>query len=153
MILSHLLRIMKKTLQLLLESLYKFIGKSITYLNSAPSSALTDKKLNIFNVDYNESGRFLIFYLHNEQLYDRIDSLEAIFNSLMSDDRFLNFGKKKIIITTAYINKTDFSFHHNILLTNEIQFKDYFNKVIDIVEENYEDNYPVDVIPVFKVRV
>jgi hypothetical protein len=110
-------------------------------------------KLRILAVEYNTSGRFLSFHLHNESLFDSRDSLKAIFNSLMSNKQFLEFGNKKVIITTALIKDSEFSFHHNILITNETTFMEYYNKVKDIIHENYEDGYPVDVITDFKVRL
>ena len=124
------------------------INNIINYLNKSDTL-----KLEILNVDFNKSGRFLSFYLQNNFLYDSRDSLQGIFNTLMSDSRFTSFGNKKVIITTAFINGRDFSFHHNILITNDTTFIEYYDKVKNIVEENYEDGYPVNVIPTFKVRV
>jgi hypothetical protein len=112
-----------------------------------------DLKLRILAVEYNTSGRFLSFHLHNSYLLDSRDSLKAIFNSLMSNKQFLDFGSKKVIITTALINGSEFSFHHNVLITNETSFMEYYHKVKDIIHENYEDGYPVNIIPNFKVRV
>ena len=71
----------------------------------------------------------------------------------MSNEKFLEFGYKKVIITTALINGTEFSFHHNVLITNNTSFTDFHHKVKDIIQENYIDGYPVNVIPIFHVRV
>lgn len=47
----------------------------------------------------------------------------------------------------------EFSFHHNVLVTNDTLFIEYYNQVKDRLNQYYEDGYPVDVIPTFKVRV
>lgn len=110
-------------------------------------------KLKILAIDYNKSGRFLSFHLNNEYLFDNTESLQAIFNTLMSNERFLEFGSKKVIITTALINGSEFSYHHNVLITNNSSFIEFDYKVKDIIQENYIDGYPVNVIPTFHVRV
>lgn len=71
----------------------------------------------------------------------------------MNNQRFLNFGKHKVIIITAIINGEQFSFHHNILITNNTTFEEYYNLVKDIIVSNYDEGYPVDVIPLFRVMV
>jgi hypothetical protein len=112
-----------------------------------------DLKLKILAIDYNKSGRFLSFHLSNEYLFDSIEGLQAIFNTLMSNEKFLEFGSKKVIITTALINGTEFSFHHNVLITNHTSFIEFHYKVKDIIQENHIDGYPVNIIPTFHVRV
>lgn len=53
----------------------------------------------------------------------------------------------------ALINGQEFCFHHNVLITNNTTFEDYYKKVKDIITQNYDEGYPVDVIPSFKVMV
>ena len=72
---------------------------------------------------------------------------------MQSNKEFLSFGSKKVIFVTALINGAEFSFHHNVLVTNETLFIEYFDKVKDRLNQYYEEGYPVDVIPTFKVRV
>jgi hypothetical protein len=145
------MKFLKKFLIVIFSTMQKIINKIISYLSKSD-----DMKLQILNVDFDKSGRFLSFYLQNNYLYDNHDALQAIFNTLMSDIRFTSFGNNKVIITTAFINGTDFSFHHNVLITNNTTFIEYYDKIKTLplgVEENYEDGYPVNVIPTFKVRV
>lgn len=71
----------------------------------------------------------------------------------MSNQRFLKFGKYKVIIVTAIIDGVEFSFHHNILITNNTTFEEYYHLVKDIIVNNYEVGYPVEVIPLFRVIV
>lgn len=91
--------------------------------------------------------------MQNEYLYNRNEVLQAIFNTLKDNEEFLNFGSKKVIFTTAMINDTEFSFHHNVLITNDTLFIEYYNEVKDKLNQYYEEGYPVDIIPVFKIRV
>ena len=71
----------------------------------------------------------------------------------MSSEDFLSFGEKKVIITSSLIDKSEFSFHHNVLLTNKTSLDNYYNSIIDNVELYLDQGYPVDIIPTFKVRV
>jgi hypothetical protein len=130
----------------LFKNLNWFINKYVNYMQN-------DLKFKILAIEHNKSGRFLSFHLNNEYLFDKVEALQAIFNTLMSNDKFLEFGSKKIIITTALINGTEFNFHHNVLINNNTSFMEYYYKVKDIVQENYVDGYPIDVIPIFHVRV
>lgn len=135
-----------KLLIKLFHKIIKILNKYLNYMNN-------DLKLKILAIDYNKSGRFLSFYLHNEYLFDSTEVLQAIFNSLMNNERFLGFGSKKVIITTALINGTEFSFHHNVLITNNTSFIEFYYKVKDIIQENYVDGCPVNIIPIFHIRV
>lgn len=73
----------------------------------------------------------------------------------MINDRFINLGFNKVIITSSVINSSEYSFHHNILLTNKTTFNEYYNQVIDYIDLHYEsdNSYGLDVIPAFKVKV
>jgi len=69
------------------------------------------------------------------------------------DEKLRSFGNKKVIIISAIINNEEFSFHHNVLISNLTTFSDYYESVKDSITTNYDNGYPVDVIPLFKVRV
>lgn len=71
----------------------------------------------------------------------------------MNNEKFIGFGKKKVIITSALIDGSEFTYHHNVLLDNNTPFLKYYNKVIDSVNKYFDEGYPVDVIPAFKIRV
>jgi hypothetical protein len=144
---------MKTLLIKILESLAKFFKNLNWFINKYINYMQNDLKLKILAIDYNKSGRFLSFHLNNEYLFDSTEALQAIFNTLMSNEKFLDFGSKKVIITTALINGTEFSFHHNVLITNHTSFIEFYYKVKDIIQENHVDGYPVNIIPTFHVRV
>jgi hypothetical protein len=110
----------------------------------------------IFKINYltfDKSGRFLIYILHNEDLVSVYESLKGIYNTLMNNKEFINFGEKKIIIVSALVNEAEFNYHHNVLINNNTTFEEYYNSVKDIINTHYEYGYPIDIIQNFKVRV
>ena len=78
-----------------------------------------------------------------------------LYTSLMTNERFIKFGFNKVTITSAVIHSSEYSFHHNVLITNNTTFDEYYNQVIDYIDLHYnsEDSYGVDIIPAFKVKV
>ena len=144
---------MKLIIIKILQLIVKLFKNSINYINKSINYMQNDLKLKILAIEFNKSGRFLSYHLNNEFLFDNTEALQAIFNTLMSNEKFLEFGSKKVIITTALINGSEFSFHHNVLITNNTSFIEYYYKVKDIIQENYIDGYPINVIPTFHVRV
>ena len=133
--------------------LIKILDRLIKILNSIINKLSVKESLEIISLTYSETGRFLLYHLYNGSLMGYKDVLFAIYTTLMNDKKFLEFGNKKVIIVGAVINNEEFSFHHNVLITNNITFDEYFNSVKDIIVTNYQDGYPVDIIPLFKVRV
>ncbi len=155
---NHPNLLMKKFYIQLLQYLVKMFNNLSKIINKYLNYIENDLKLKILTIEFNKSGRFLSFYLNNEYLYKGTDVLQAIFNALMNNERFLEFGSRKIIIINAITSEANFNFHHNILITNHTSFIEYYNKVKDIIQENYKpeceaEGYPVDVIPNFEVRV
>lgn len=79
--------------------------------------------------------------------------LRGIYNTLMNDETFLNFGKYKVIIVSAIVDGDEFNFHHNVLITNNTTFEQYYNKVKDILATHFNDGYQIDVVESFKILV
>jgi hypothetical protein len=122
-------------------------------LNLIANKLSIKNQVNITNLTHDKNGRFLLYILNNESLQSHKEVLRDIFTTLMNDEKFKNFGVNKVIIITALINGEEFSFHHNILINNTTTFEEYYNEIKDIISTNYQDGYPVDVIPEFKVKV
>jgi hypothetical protein len=61
---------------------------------------------------------YTIFFLINKGLLDGIELLEALYNSLLDNETFKDFGFYKVIIITAINNGVEINFHHNILINN-----------------------------------
>jgi hypothetical protein len=139
---------MKKLFIKILTNILESLNKIINYLNREHS-------LKLISVTYTQSGRYLIYHFHNSALKSNRDVLFNLYTSLMNNDRFINFGFNKVIITSGVIHSSEYSFHHNVLLTNKTTFNEYYNQVIDYIDLHYDldNNFGLDVIPAFKVKV
>ncbi len=67
-----------------------------------------DITLKVLAIEKNDRGRFLSFYLQNTNLLGSKLVIRAIFNTLMTNESFLNFGHRKIILTTAIFHGANF---------------------------------------------
>ena len=47
---------------------------------------------------------FLVFILQNNNLYEHNEAIKSIYNTLMNNEKFISFGNKKVIITSALID-------------------------------------------------
>lgn len=104
---------------------------------------------------YNDTGRYKTYRFANSYLKNNNEILKSIFNNLMGNDKFLNFGFNKVIIVSCLVNEQEYSFHHNVLITNETIFDEYYAQVYKYIDANFDDDnkYGIDIIPVFKIRV
>jgi hypothetical protein len=141
---------MKKFFLNILTKHQYYVTKFINYLNR-------EHTLKLISVTYTSSARFLEYHFHNSALKSHRDVLFNIYTSLMNNDRFIKFGENKVIITSSLIHGSEYSFHHNVLITNKTTFDEYYNQVIDYRDSHYDsesdDNYGVDIIPAFKIKV
>jgi hypothetical protein len=140
---------MKNLFSNILSTIILYSNKLINYLNREHS-------LKLISLSYTQSDRFLVYHYHNSALKSHRDVLFNLYTSLMNNERFINFGFNKVIITSSIINSAEYSFHHNVLITNNTTFDEYYNQVIDYIDLHYdsEDNsYGIDIIPAFKVKV
>jgi hypothetical protein len=140
------------------EEVNKFIIKIFTYLikllKRVVEKIRTESPISILSISHHEKGRFLVYILNNNLLQAHKEVLRSIYLTLMTNKRFLSFGKKKVIIITALTNDGgEFSYHHNVLLTNDTSFEEYYDSVKEIINTNYEHGYQMDVVPRFKIRV
>jgi hypothetical protein len=114
----------------------------------------TSLLLPILEISYHDKGRFLSFTLSNKYLGDHYQALKSIFYTLTNNEKFNDFSNKKIIITSALINGTEYGYHYNTLIDKNTTFQDFYDNVKDSkMIQNYEDEYPIDVIPYFIVKV
>lgn len=131
----------------------------LTLLNNMINTAIKrlnrvyNKNLAITAVIKTDDERCIEYILTNDNLLTHKDSLKAIYQTLMSDETFINFGKYKVIFVTALINEQEFNFHHNILITNNTSFEQYYEKVKDIINVHFDHGYQVDVVQIFQILV
>lgn len=138
---------MKKIISVILSWFISNLNKFNNHLN-------VNHSLQLVSTTYSHSGRFLVFNYHNKKLKDTRDVLFALYTSLMNDEKFLNFGFYKVIITSSVIYNQEHSYHHNILLTNNTTFETYYKSVCEYITKHYDDdNYGIEVIPSFRVKV
>jgi hypothetical protein len=141
---------MIKILTIILSGISENLNKLTNYLNREHS-------LKLISLSYTNSGRYLIYHFNNESLKSHRDILFNIYIFLMNNDRFINFGFNKVIITSSVINGSEYSYHHNILITNKTTFNEYYNQVIDYIDLHYSEDSDcspgVEIPQAFKVKV
>ena len=137
-----------------------FLNRIFSYLNGKTNSLINKRNhtdiIKISKIEYNTSGRFYKFYLTNEHLLEHKEALKGLYTSLMNNDKFKDFGFYKIIIITAIVNNSEYNFHHNVLITNNTSFEDYYDEVKDVIKSHYwksEGVYLSRSVPLFKVFV
>ena len=71
--------------------------------------------------------------------------MRLVYNRLITDSSFRNFGEKKVIIINATTNLSgEEGLHPNVFITNTTTFEDYYSRIINYI--NYQliyDNYEV----------
>nr|YP_010130264.1 DNA polymerase [Clavaria fumosa]QPZ51166.1 DNA polymerase [Clavaria fumosa] len=137
-----------------------YINSSIKYIYKILKNKLIkydDSFITISEIHYSENGRYLKYVVYNNKLLDNLDVLYHIFNTLINNETFINFGYNKIIFITAIIEESIFSFHHNVLINNDTSFEIYYNKVKDIIKNHYESEGDspsnLDNIPCFEIKI
>lgn len=138
----------------------KFLNRTLSYLNGKVNSLINKRdytdSIKISEIEYNTHGRFYKFYLTNEHLLEHKEALKGIYTSLMNNEIFRDFGFYKIIIITAIVNSSEYNFHHNVLITNNTSFEEYYDEVKDVINNHYgisKGIYLSRSVPLFKVFV
>jgi hypothetical protein len=129
----------------------------IYYLNKLTNYLNREHSLKLISLSYTNSGRFLIYHFNNDSLKSHRDILFNIYTFLMNNERFINFGFYKVIITSSVINGSEYSYHHNILMSNKTTFNEYYNQVINYIDLHYSEDSDyspgVEIPQAFKVKV
>uniref|UniRef100_UPI00315D7ACE hypothetical protein n=1 Tax=Infundibulicybe hongyinpan TaxID=2486348 RepID=UPI00315D7ACE len=87
--------------QLIIKILNKIATFILTLANRLSNANNTIK---LIKTEYNANGRFQTYILSNTNLESHKDILENIYLLLMNNNRFLKFGKYKVIIISVLIN-------------------------------------------------
>jgi hypothetical protein len=93
----------------------KILTNLSNLLNIMISKLTKNKNLTINSITYDETGRFYQYIISNNNLLSHKDVLRGIYNTLMNDETFINFGKYKVIIVSGIVDGEEFNYHHNIL--------------------------------------
>ena len=86
-----------------------------------------------------ENERYREFLVINKALLPHSEILELVFNKLYSMDRFINFGFNKVLMVFVKIEGKYYSFHHNVVLSNDTSFSEYYDKVADHIITKFDD--------------
>src|SRR5258705_1539046 len=87
-------------------------------------------QLQILEVNHNKNMRCLKITMVNNSLLEGEDLFKGIYNTLMNNKDFLNFGFQKIIIlSVVLLSDTEHNLHSNILITNDTTFEEYHSTI------------------------
>jgi hypothetical protein len=111
------------------------------------------KALPITAIVRNDKERFIQYNLVNDNLLSHKDVLRSIYFTLINNNTFKNFGHYKVIIVSAIIDEQEFNYHHNVLITNNTTFEQYYAKVKDSIATHFNDGYKIDIVNSFKIIV
>ena len=134
-----------------LEFIINVIYKIINYLR------LGSLGIKIGSVIYDEKGRYLEFIIENTRLLPHKKALQGIYNKLMSNQEFLEFGNKKVIILfSKFEDGTNITFHPNVFISNNTPFEVYFKSIENHIKITYDNTTlygNIDQISEFKLLV
>ena len=108
--------------------------------------------LTLTNQRYDVEGRFIEFTLLNTNNYQRKILCKAIYIFLFKNERFLRFGKSKVILIAAFNEECEFNLHPNIYIENDTTFKEYYNTILDRMQYSYYE-YPQTNVQGLHIRV
>lgn len=107
----------------------------------------------ITDMKYIHNDKQLVFWIDNPGLLTHKAVVKSIFKALKANSDFKGFGRRKAVIIQALIDGQERSFHQNVLINNQTNFKKYWSVVEKLITTNYDDGYPMETINEFKVRV
>ena len=142
--------------------LLKYLTKIIKKLEASQTSKLQEgllenkdstNPIQLLTIEYNQKGRYLTYTFSNKHLVEHKEFLSHIWSYLQKDDRFIAFGRHKIIILFAKVGEIEYTYHPNVLVKNTTTFEDYYDKIKDNISTNFEHGYIVELIPYFSVKI
>lgn len=139
----------KKLIILFLDFNTNFSFKLINYLRNG--------EIKFGSIIYDEKGRFLEFLIVNTRLLPHKKALHAIYNKLMSNKEFLEFGNKKVIILFSKLEDgSNITFHPNVFISNNTPFDVYYKSIENYIQTTYDSTTlfgNIDQISEFKLLV
>ena len=86
--------------------------------------------LQILEINKDVNLRCLKFSMVNNNNLESEELFRGIYETLMSNKEFINFGYQKIIILSAVLaTNQEYNLHSNILIDNETTFEQYYKEV------------------------
>lgn len=142
--------------QLLLYLLSLLYFLSFTLLELLIFSNNEISYLKILEIKTVENQRSLTITMSKEYLLEGENLIKGIYNTIMNNEEFINFGYQKIIILSCTLeDNKECNLHSNILIDNETPFTDYYNEILNDLSgyNNLEYGYNNQSIVRFTVKV
>lgn len=87
-------------------------------------------KLEILEIRYDKNIRSLSITMNNENLLAGEDLFKGIYNTVINNKEFKDFGHQKIIILSCTLEDfKEYNIHSNVLIDNDTPFTDYYNEI------------------------
>ena len=85
-----------------------------------------NKKLKILVFNYSKNQRYIMYNLLNINNLKNKEAFNALYNTIINEQTFLNFGSKKIILVTGEtLSGIEISCHPNVYIDNNTTFEEY----------------------------
>lgn len=89
-----------------------------------------DNILQILEINQDKNMRCLKISMVNNNLLEGLDLFKGIYETIINNSEFKEFGFQKIIILSVILSShKEHNLHSNILVDNETSFEDYFHFV------------------------
>ena len=107
-----------------------FIILSVMLTQAFNPVLIPSRFMKLVEVNQDSNMRCLKFSLINNNLLEGEDLFKAIYETLINNKDFIEFGFKKIIILSCTLESgKEYNLHCNTLLTNDTSFEDYYSCV------------------------
>ena len=102
----------------------------------------TGQGLQILEINHHKNMRCLKFVMINNNLLEGEQLFKGIYDTLINNKDFLNFGFKKImILSVTLITGQDHNLHSNILINNQTKFDEYYHLASEQLSNYYNLQY------------
>lgn len=83
-------------------------------------------------LEVNKTNRSLSITMTNDNLLTGEELFKGIYNTIMKNEEFTNFGFQKIIILSCTLEDfKELNLHSNVLIDNNTTFIEYYNSIIN----------------------
>lgn len=111
--------------------------------------------IKLFKIEYDAIDMCRLYKFNNIKSLTHKEIIEPIFNELMNNNDFIEFGVNKILIAVCVAEdqgfQVEYNLHPNILINNNTTYQEYYNKIRKYIKsstyvDNYGSNIPSEVI-------
>ena len=114
----------------LTDYIISFVSKTKNYYIIRDKA--NDNNFLITRINFNKSLSCLNFSMFNVgNVTGSENILKGVYETLLTNEDYLNAGSTKVIMLIARHEETEFSYHPNVYLSNNTSFEDYYKNVKD----------------------